>query len=87
MTAILAPMLHYYPEDEMVRCAHGTAIRDSGGELLFPPCGCRMDRPYGRACDRCGAKAQRPCVSVGPDSYTRGAPLRRAHAERYKEIP
>lgn len=35
------------------------------------------------ACPRCHSAAGESCFSVGPDSYARGAPLRRAHAERY----
>lgn len=40
--------------------------------------------PMAVPCPRCAAPADAPCSSVGPDSYSRGAPLRRAHAERYK---
>ena len=39
--------------------------------------------PLIAACPRCTAAVQQPCSSVGPDSYARGAPLKRAHPERY----
>jgi hypothetical protein len=34
-------------------------------------------------CPKCDAAPETPCYSVGPDSYARGAPLTRPHAERY----
>lgn len=27
------------------RCEHGAALADGGGELLEPPCGCRLNAP------------------------------------------
>lgn len=30
-------------DDPLPRCEHGNCLRDGGGELLEPPCGCRME--------------------------------------------
>lgn len=42
-----------------------------------------MTTPAEMACPRCSAAQGETCSSVGPDAYARGAPLRRAHPERY----
>jgi hypothetical protein len=38
------------------------------------------------SCPRCNAMGDVPCSSVGPDSYCRGAPLKRQHHERTKAV-
>ena len=42
-----------------------------------------MSAPLSVACPRCGSAVEQECFSVGPDSYNRGAPLKRPHPERY----
>lgn len=39
--------------------------------------------PLAVLCPRCASAPSEPCFSVGQDSYARGAPLKRCHAERY----
>jgi hypothetical protein len=62
----------------ILRCVHGSAIRDGAGEALEPPCGCRADgwltvaRPPKKSERLCGADVRCPVdrgrlADVAPD--------------------